>query len=103
MRRSADFRLLCFADSVAGIEIMQTALAGADCPRAVDIVIDVGSPGGRTGCRDVETAVAVAEAVRAADRLRLVGAGGFELGGYPAIGEWLARVASEPGHVPIDA
>jgi glutathione S-transferase len=29
--------------------------------------------------------------------------GGFELGGYPAIGEWIARVASEPGHVPIDA
>jgi glutathione S-transferase len=29
--------------------------------------------------------------------------GGFELGGYPAIGQWLARVASEPGHVPIDA
>jgi glutathione S-transferase len=29
--------------------------------------------------------------------------GGFELGRYPAIGEWLGRVASEPGHVPIDA
>ena len=29
--------------------------------------------------------------------------GGFELGGYPAIGAWLERVAAEPGHVPIDA
>ena len=29
--------------------------------------------------------------------------GGFELGGYAAIGEWLDRVASEPGHVPIEA
>ena len=29
--------------------------------------------------------------------------GGFDLGGYPAIGRWLERVASEPGHVPIDA
>ena len=29
--------------------------------------------------------------------------GGFELGRYPAIGEWLERVASEPGHVPIEA
>jgi glutathione S-transferase len=28
---------------------------------------------------------------------------GFELGRYPAIGSWLERVASEPGHVPIDA
>jgi glutathione S-transferase len=29
--------------------------------------------------------------------------GGFELDRYPAIGVWLERVASEPGHVPIDA
>jgi glutathione S-transferase len=29
--------------------------------------------------------------------------GGFELGGYPAIGAWLGRVAAEPGHVTIDA
>jgi glutathione S-transferase len=29
--------------------------------------------------------------------------GGFELERYPAIGAWLERVASEPGHVPIDA
>jgi glutathione S-transferase len=29
--------------------------------------------------------------------------GGFDLRGYPAIGAWLDRVASEPGHVPIDA
>jgi glutathione S-transferase len=29
--------------------------------------------------------------------------GGFDLAPYPAITSWLARVASEPGHVPIDA
>jgi glutathione S-transferase len=29
--------------------------------------------------------------------------GGFELEPYPAIRAWLERVASEPGHVPIDA
>ena len=29
--------------------------------------------------------------------------GGFELSRYPAIRAWLARVASEPGHVTIDA
>jgi glutathione S-transferase len=29
--------------------------------------------------------------------------GGFELERYPAIRAWLERVASEPGHVPIDA
>jgi glutathione S-transferase len=29
--------------------------------------------------------------------------GGFELEPYPAIRAWLARVATQPGHVPIDA
>jgi glutathione S-transferase len=29
--------------------------------------------------------------------------GGFELDRYPAIGAWLQRVASEPGHIAIDA
>jgi glutathione S-transferase len=29
--------------------------------------------------------------------------GGFDLGRYPGIRTWLARVASEPGHVSIDA
>jgi len=29
--------------------------------------------------------------------------GGFDLGGYPAVRGWLDRVASTPGHVPIDA
>jgi glutathione S-transferase len=29
--------------------------------------------------------------------------GGFELAGYPAINAWLERVASQPGHVTIDA
>src|SRR6266404_1755893 len=27
---------------------------------------------------------------------------GIELAEYPAIGRWLARVAAEPGHIPID-
>jgi glutathione S-transferase len=33
----------------------------------------------------------------------LAGTGGFELERYPAIVAWLARVAQQPGHVPIDS
>ena len=29
--------------------------------------------------------------------------GGFDLAPYPAVREWLERVAGQPGHVPIDA
>ena len=28
--------------------------------------------------------------------------GGFDLSGYPAVTAWLARVAAEPGHVPMN-
>jgi glutathione S-transferase len=29
--------------------------------------------------------------------------GGFDLDRFPAVGEWLARIAAEPGHISIDA
>ena len=29
--------------------------------------------------------------------------GGFDLAPYPAVRAWLARVAAQPGHVPITA
>jgi glutathione S-transferase len=29
--------------------------------------------------------------------------GGYDLDEYPAIRPWLDRIASEPGHIPIDA
>ena len=29
--------------------------------------------------------------------------GGFDLGRFPALRAWLARVQSQPGHVPITA
>lgn len=31
----------------------------------------------------------------------VAGEGGFDLGDYPAVGVWLKRVESDPGHVPI--
>jgi glutathione S-transferase len=33
----------------------------------------------------------------------VAGEGGFDLGRFPAVQAWLARVAAEPGHIPIDA
>jgi glutathione S-transferase len=29
--------------------------------------------------------------------------GGFELGRFPAVEAWLAQVAAQPGHIPIDS
>jgi D-serine deaminase-like pyridoxal phosphate-dependent protein len=89
LRRDPGFRFLCFADSVEGVALMRSALrdsalqkSGANgaggSGRPLDVIIDLGLPGGRTGCRDVATALAVGRAVHEAHGLRLVGVGGFE-------------------------
>ena len=72
----ADFRFSCWVDSVRGVTLMTEALRGA--PRPVDVLIEVGAPGARTGVRDAATGIAVAEAVAASPALRLVGVGGYE-------------------------
>jgi len=71
-----DFHLICWVDSVAGVEQMSAALAGATRP--LDVCVEIGMAGGRTGCRDAAGTEAVARAVLTSDRLRLVGVAGYE-------------------------
>ncbi|MER5864363.1 alanine racemase [Kitasatospora sp. NPDC002040] len=71
-----EFRFSCWVDSVRSVELMAEALRGAPAP--VDVCVELGAAGGRTGCRTVEEAVGVARAVAAADGLRLVGVSGYE-------------------------
>jgi D-serine deaminase-like pyridoxal phosphate-dependent protein len=71
-----DFDFCCWVDSERGVALMTDALAGADRP--VDVLVELGAPGGRTGVRDAATAVAIAEAVAASPVLRLAGVGGYE-------------------------
>lgn len=71
-----EFEFFCWVDSVRGVELMTEALKGAQ--RKVDVLVELGASGGRTGARDLLTAVAVADAVAASPALRLVGVGGYE-------------------------
>ncbi|RSN29695.1 amino acid deaminase [Amycolatopsis sp. WAC 01416] len=71
-----DFEFVCWVDSVRGVELMTEALRGAR--RKVDVLVELGAEGGRTGVRDAETALAVAEAAHASPALRLRGSGGYE-------------------------
>lgn len=66
----------CWADSVRGVELMAAGLAGAGRP--VDVCVEVGIPGGRSGCRTREEIDAVARAVADSPRLRLAGVAGYE-------------------------
>ena len=47
-----DFTLMCWVDSVAGCRLMAAALDAAGARRPVDVCVEVGMAGGRTGCRD---------------------------------------------------
>jgi D-serine deaminase-like pyridoxal phosphate-dependent protein len=71
-----DFSLVCWVDSVRGVELMTAALAAGD--RRVDVCVEIGMPGGRTGCRGSAAVDEVARAVAASPRLRLVGVAGYE-------------------------
>jgi D-serine deaminase-like pyridoxal phosphate-dependent protein len=73
-----DFGLACWVDSVGGIEAMSRTLADEHASRPVDVCVEVGMAGGRTGCRGRHEVDEVARAAAASPWLRLVGVAGYE-------------------------
>jgi D-serine deaminase-like pyridoxal phosphate-dependent protein len=73
-----EFSLVCWVDSVRGVELMSSALTAAGARRPVDVCVEVGTSGGRTGCRGPDEVDAVAGAAADSGRLRLVGVAGYE-------------------------
>lgn len=69
------FDFLCLADSVAAVEALA---ASAGSGRPIRVLVELGLPGGRTGCRTGEEATAVARAIASASGLELAGVEGFE-------------------------
>ncbi|WP_233290416.1 alanine racemase [Kitasatospora sp. MBT66] len=74
----ADFAFTCWVDSVESVRLMDEALRAAGAERRVEVLVELGGPGGRTGARTVDGAVEIADAVRRAPTLRLAGIGGYE-------------------------
>ena len=70
--------ILALVDSAAAVDAMERALAGRVEGRPIDVLVELGTSRGRTGCRSVDEAVAVAGRVATSDRLRLVGAEAYE-------------------------
>ena len=75
-----DLELLCYVDSVRGVELLESGLteAASASPRPLDVLVELGYLGGRTGARTADEAIDVAERVRASNRLRLAGVAGYE-------------------------
>ncbi|WP_326598757.1 alanine racemase [Streptomyces sp. NBC_01803] len=72
------FRCVCYVDSARGVELMDAALRAAGASRPLEVVVELGVPGGRGGVRDEAQATAVADAVARTATLRLVGVAGYE-------------------------
>ena len=66
----------CFVDSAAGVKTAGDVFDGG--PAALEVLIDVGTPGGRTGVRSLHEGLTLAELVRATPGLRLAGVAGYE-------------------------
>ncbi|MGW6733198.1 amino acid deaminase [Streptomyces sp. NPDC055013] len=94
-----DFRLICYVDSVRGVEQMDAALRDAGATRPLDVVVELAAgDGARTGVRTEAGCAAVADAVAAVSTLRLVGVAGYE-GEVPdanpeRVHAWLRRLVS---------
>ena len=73
-----DLEILTWADSVDTVTAMDAVLAATDAARPIQVLVELGGAGGRTGARTVAEAIAVAEAVASSPRLRLAGVAGYE-------------------------
>src|SRR5258707_732134 len=79
IKRDPGFDFYCLVDSVANVEQLAAAARQAAPGRPLQVLLEGGMAGGRTGCRDLAAALAVARAVKAAGaHLVLRGVEGFE-------------------------
>lgn len=79
LTRDPTFDFYCLVDSVAGVNLLRDRLAGSRPVRPVQLLIEVGMRGGRTGCRSIEQVLEVARAAKGSSPLLTVrGVEGFE-------------------------
>lgn len=89
-----EFDFLCFVDSVAQLQNMSGYLEETALHHPIRLLIEVGVPGGRTGVRDAAEALALADAIAAADasKFRFAGLATFE-GVVPGLDRSVVPVA----------
>ena len=73
-----DVQIMCLVDSTESVESMERALANTPETRPIGVLLELGAPHGRTGCRSLEEAIEVAHLVKSSSRLSLVGVEAFE-------------------------
>jgi D-serine dehydratase len=72
------FEAYCYVDSTEGVAILDRTLTRHPAGRRLPVLVEIGHPGGRTGCRTDAQALAVARTAAATGTLRVAGAAGYE-------------------------
>ena len=78
MGRDSDFKFYCLVDSVAGVRLLESAVNAEGNDQRLEVLLELGVAGGRTGCRTPEQARDVADAVAGSRSLALAGVEAFE-------------------------
>lgn len=78
LSRDEDFDFYCLVDSADTVAAMHHVLRGRLGSRRLNVLVELGVPGGRTGTRSVSEALAVSDAIVDAPTLRLAGVETYE-------------------------
>lgn len=103
LAEAPDLEVHVLVDSIEGVERLAAGGRRRGALERLNVLVEVGAAGGRTGCRTLEEAMAVARAAVTAG-LVLRGVEGFEgiLGDVAAIDAFLDRIVETAGHIAAE-
>lgn len=78
MRGDPDFEVFALVDSLDGVARLADAIAAQPLARPLPLLVELGLPGKRAGCRSAAEVMEVARAVAATAGLQLAGIEGYE-------------------------
>ncbi|WP_346891239.1 amino acid deaminase [uncultured Roseibium sp.] len=79
LKASPDLEFFCLVDDADNVAVLAETVRKRGFDRPLNVLVELGYQGGRTGCRTLPEALAVARTVASApDALRLAGIEGFE-------------------------
>lgn len=78
MQDDPDFEFFALVDSLAGVERLSQAASARGLKRPLPLLVELGLPGKRAGCRSFEEAMTLARALAQAPGLELAGIEGYE-------------------------
>ena len=78
LRSQPALRLIFLVDSLAQLDLIEAWQHKQPQARAFEVLLEIGVPGGRTGCRDLRTALQLAQSLHASSAVQLVGVESYE-------------------------